>query len=363
MKLEMITYSYEQVLDATKHQDDKIGQLITGIAFLTAATAVLTALGPGDSLAREFIVRPFTFPLSLIALIIFLIGVAWSVLLLLVSLSAPLRSPFKPRENGIRWANDVKYSQIFFHDMAKTSSRLWVAKWNSDVNSLKKERFDTLVRETHNLGVRTTNRHFRTEEAFPLLTMSLLAFMLSIFFFGIAAAYPLQYHTAPPDIALNLWQRVVLGGIFGCYAWLQARAKIRHKRQDVDQTPGVAELCSSISLGFVMGSMLVFDKSWPGAVNWIWATALFLIAFLISFWLAGAPASAPTSEKENRLARAMILIAAAAVGALGIWSGNEGWYAGQLGVTAFVILVLTGVEVSGPIRQAREYRRKYREGT
>src|SRR5690349_18299080 len=86
-KLELITTSYDQVLDATKHQDDKIGQLLTSIAFLTAATIALAALEPAQVLARRFLIPPFRAPLGLISLSVFLLGIAFSVMLLLINLS------------------------------------------------------------------------------------------------------------------------------------------------------------------------------------------------------------------------------------------------------------------------------------
>ena len=102
LKLGMITSSYAEVLDATKHQDDKIGQLLTSIAFLTAATLAMAALESGNFITRSFEVEPYKLPLALIALVAFLVGVAWSVMLLLVSLSTPLRVPGLVRSQGGR---------------------------------------------------------------------------------------------------------------------------------------------------------------------------------------------------------------------------------------------------------------------
>ena len=92
-RLQLITASYAEVLDATKHQDDKIGQLLTGVAFLTAATLALAALEPISIITRRFTVEPFSLPVLLITLAVFLLGIAFGFMLLLISLSTPLRLP------------------------------------------------------------------------------------------------------------------------------------------------------------------------------------------------------------------------------------------------------------------------------
>ena len=90
-RLKLISASYAEVLDATKHQDDKIGQLLTGVAFLTAATLALAALEPISIVSRRFASEPFSLPLLLITLAVFLLGIAFGFMLLLISLSTPLR--------------------------------------------------------------------------------------------------------------------------------------------------------------------------------------------------------------------------------------------------------------------------------
>src|SRR5687767_12578535 len=59
-KLQLIEFSYREVLDATKHQDDKIGRMLTSVAFLTAAAMALAALSSAQFLTRNFKVPPFT---------------------------------------------------------------------------------------------------------------------------------------------------------------------------------------------------------------------------------------------------------------------------------------------------------------
>ena len=191
-KLQLINTSYAEVLDATKHQDDKIGQLLIGIAFLTAATLALAALGIPAFITRAFIIQPFELPLGLIALAAFLVGVLFSVMLLLASLSTPLRLPGLGKKNNpgqtskndyLQWVHGV--SQIYFYEISQISVDQWERKWDASVEALKRQRLKSLIKETHNLGLRTSAKYDRTTEAVALLSLSLLEFALSVIFVSI----------------------------------------------------------------------------------------------------------------------------------------------------------------------------------
>ena len=371
LKLGMITSSYEQVLDATKHQDDKIGQLLTSIAFLTAATLAMAALESGDFITRSFEVDPYKLPLALIALVVFLVGVAWSVMLLLVSLSTPLRVPGLARStrrpNPIRWVNGVKASQIYFYEMSRVSVEQWEYKWSAPAESLKEERLSALIRETHNLGVRTSAKYDRTTEAVGVLSVALLAFALSIVFVGIVAATP---QTAQP-IPLVLWQRVVIGGVFGCYAWLQTLGQVRYSRQAIDETPDTAtksperrkyyaELCYAAFMGLLLVDILEFNRSWPGLPAWTTITVLLAVGYLASLVFAGSRA------RQFRLrsygGRVVIAATSIALVVVAIVCAVNGWYAGQLGIVSFAVLVIIGSAILQPTVVARRNRKAYWDG-
>ncbi|WP_217996947.1 hypothetical protein, partial [Nocardioides jensenii] len=53
-KLDLAERSYKEVLDATKHQDDKVGRFLTAIAFLTTGAIALITTNPSTAIAREF---------------------------------------------------------------------------------------------------------------------------------------------------------------------------------------------------------------------------------------------------------------------------------------------------------------------
>lgn len=375
VKLEMISDSYAEVLDATKHQDDKVGQLLTSIAFLTAATLALAALESGDFITRTFVVSPYKLPLGLIALIVFLVGVAWSVMLLLVSLSTPLRVPGLTRTrkaNPMTWVNGVPASQIYFYEMSRVSVDEWEKKWSSSAETLKKERLRSLVRETHNLGVRTSAKYDRTTEAVGLLSLSLLAFALSIIFVAIVAATP----GAPQPVILSLWQRIIAGVTFGCYGWFQVLGQVRYNRLAVDETPPRerqsperrkyrAELCYAVLTGLLMIDILWYDGSWPGLGVWIAATAVLTLGYLTAFVLANPVAAAsPVANAAPRwYARyrgwiLMITVTLSLVAAT-LLSGVNGWFAGQLGVVSFAVLLLIGTAILVPTFTARANTQRY----
>lgn len=404
-KLDLITYSYAEVLDATKHQDDKIGQLLTSISFLTAATLALAALESGDFITRTFDVAPYKLPLALIALIAFLIGVAWSVMLLLASLSTPLRIPglTRPkRDKPIDWVKDVRASQIYFYEISRVSVDQWEEKWSAPVEDLKQERLGSLIRETHNLGVRTSAKYDRTTEAVSLLSIALLAFALSIIFVAIAAGTP----SSTNAITLNWWQRVVIGWVFGSYAWLQTLGRIRYNRQAVDEAPASdkksperrksrAEIWYAVVIGLLMIDMLEFGNSWPGLGIWIAVTVILTMCYLSAFfftsskprtlsqtWAAARAMAAEavtaaraikTAGKGSRTLRVrqwfrryggrwLLVLTTVGLTVTVIRCGIKGWYAGQLGVVSFAVLLVVGSAILQPTLAARKSRKAYWDG-
>src|SRR5918992_871165 len=189
-KLKVIIWSYFAVFGATKHQDDKIGRLLTSIAFLTAATLALAALSSANFVTRQFSVPPVNLPLGLISLAVFLVGMIFTVMLLLTSLATPLRLPGLTEYSGrppMDWVAGVEASQSYFREISTVALHEWERKWDAPVRELERERLVSLVRETHNLGVRTNAKYDRTTECVALLSSSLLAFALAVVFVATAA--------------------------------------------------------------------------------------------------------------------------------------------------------------------------------
>jgi hypothetical protein len=220
-RFELLQFSYREVLDATKHQDDKINRLLTTVAFLTAASLALAGLLSGKSITAVYIIdRHLRLPLGLIALAGFLSGITVTVIMLISSLTTPLVFPggSKAILPEIPYVNNIKFGQVYFYEIAKTAPPEWYAKWADDttVVDLKRERNASLVRETHNLAVRTDFKYQRSNEAVAVLSFAMLSFILAALLILIASQRP----TTMP-VNLNWTVKSILATIFFLYCWLQ----------------------------------------------------------------------------------------------------------------------------------------------
>jgi hypothetical protein len=377
-KLKLVEFSYKEVLDATKHQDDKIGRMLTSVAFLTAASIALAGLSSAAFLTRPYVVAPFTVPLGLVALVVFLSGVVFTVVLLLTSLATPLRIPGiaessqVPRRRTQTWVGDVKASQLYFYSISGVTLGAWERKWEASADELKEERFELLVRETHNIGVRTTFKYDRGTEASALLSFSLLAFGLAVILEAVAAGTP---GTAP--VHLGQLQRVVLGAMLGCYCWLQLVARLLYAHQSIDEPPtgvavaraavrSVSEKCFAGLLTLLVLGVVAYDRG-GGIPTWL-ATTLLLVLVgvtLTSFWGAStvvvqtdsSGARVADVKRATRRNRLIVTGLAAVVAALGVVAVNNGWYALQLLLAVAIVVLLVGTSALAPTLTAASRRR------
>jgi len=188
-KTKLIRFTYEEVLDATKHQDDKIGRFLTAIAFLTATAFALANLGQGEFLFRRFNYgheRPIH--LTLFALTIFVLGVITTVLLLMSSFATPIRFPNLSREKDEGLIISKQPSTFYFNEIATLPLGKWEDRWFKNASTrLKKDTFVALVKETHNLSSRATLKYARMSEAASIFSLSLLAYAFSMLFIVLAA--------------------------------------------------------------------------------------------------------------------------------------------------------------------------------
>jgi len=241
-RLALLEFSYKEVLDATKHQDDKINRLLTTVAFLTAAALALAGLQGGRPLAATFRVDGrYTLPLALIGLGGFLAGVTVTVIMLLASTTTPLTLPGRTNSvtPNIRYVPGPRKSQSYFNEISETALPGWHYKWRAkvsdpspDVATLRREHNDSLVRETHNLAVRTQYKYQRSNEAVAVLAFALLSFVLAAILILVAASRQPPNPasgTLPPPLTLNLTVRAILAGIFFGYCVLQLLATQRDK--------------------------------------------------------------------------------------------------------------------------------------
>jgi hypothetical protein len=243
-RLELLRGSYDEVLDATKHQDDKIGRLFTGVSFLTAAALATANLGDPRYLSQKYteFSTPFQLPpLGIITLAVYLVLVIICVMLLINSLATPLRIPGRKSKSGpslaeMKYAGDpnIEASQIYFGPIARYSVEEWSRKWKATPLELKQELTDSLIRENHNLAVRTQFKYGRTSEAITVFNLALLFLSLTVVLGATAAGAGSS--TAAIDFpALARW---FAASMFGLYLLFQLSASARYSRLTVDEQAG-----------------------------------------------------------------------------------------------------------------------------
>jgi hypothetical protein len=241
-RLALLRASYVEVLDATKHQDDKIGRLFTGVSFLTAAALAAASLGTGRYLSQKYtdFATPVELPpLGIVTLAVYLVLVIICVMLLINSLATPLRIPGRKPDRSsvpVRYAGDpdIKASQIYFGEIAKYSVKEWSRKWTRATPlELKRELTDSLIKENHNLAVRTQFKYGRTSEAISVFNLALLFLSLTVVLFATGAT-----SNGEPVIDFPAEARVIASLMFGLYLFFHAQAHTRYSRQTVDELTG-----------------------------------------------------------------------------------------------------------------------------
>ena len=130
-RFELLKFSYQEVLDATKHQDDKINRLLTTVAFITAAALALTssAMTAHRSPRPSWWTASCALPLASIGLAGFLAGVTVSVILLIVSMTTPLVLPggSNPVTPAISYVPCPKTGQFYFNEISGSALPAWYA--------------------------------------------------------------------------------------------------------------------------------------------------------------------------------------------------------------------------------------------
>src|SRR6266545_2253650 len=158
-RLRHATDAYKEVLDATKHQDDKIGRFLTGIAFLIAGALVFTS---PEVLQASYLVGATHLRLPAIALITFMVLVVLSLLLYVLAMGAPLTTPSPP---ATRQSRDR--SHLFFLLIARETKESWERLWDdaSSLEELERQLLYEYLRETRNIAQRADQKYQRAKVA------------------------------------------------------------------------------------------------------------------------------------------------------------------------------------------------------
>jgi hypothetical protein len=186
--------AYQEVLDATKHQDDKIGRFLTGIAFLIAGALVFTS---PEVLQARYAVGATHLRLPAIALITFMVLVVLSVLLYVLAMGAPLTIPSPPAARRSRGR-----SHLFFLLIAGETRESWERLWDDTASGgeLERELLREYLSETRNIAQRVDQKYERSTEASALFAVALLFFLLGT----VLSVDVLQHAKVPAGAALQV---------------------------------------------------------------------------------------------------------------------------------------------------------------
>lgn len=186
-ELDVVLLSYQEVLDATKHQDDKVGRFLTAIAFLTGGAIAFATRA--EVLRIRFHVGADHVHLPAWFFAGFLLLVLLAVTLLVVSLGPNLR-PASP--SGLA-------SRLFFLEIAAQRRDDWVARWSGDVRAEVAELRAVLPGEVHNLATKTRFKYRSTNLARVAFGLSVAMLAVAVVLTVVALA---QAELAGNELAL-----------------------------------------------------------------------------------------------------------------------------------------------------------------
>lgn len=175
---ELAHISYIEVLDATKHQDDKIGRLLAAVAFLTGGALVFTAR---DILQATYVVGGHEYRLTALFLGAFLVLDLVAVILWILTMTTPLTSPGTSRSDQ---------SFLFFHLIAKTPEDEWKGKWATE--GLVERHTNDLIVEAHNLARRAEGKYVRSGLATRIFLASVIVLVPTVILSVDSVSQPVQ---------------------------------------------------------------------------------------------------------------------------------------------------------------------------
>ncbi|GAA1984359.1 hypothetical protein [Catenulispora subtropica] len=249
-RLQLLEKSYDALAEVYRVLEDRVGRLLTGVSFLTAAVLALAALNSSQYATRTYYLAPFHVPLALATVVVFLVTVAFAVILLISAMAGPLGLPMvageeqKARLGSGGYKKDspcyvFKSSQLDYEDITDLDRSEWDSKWSGSrqLRELKRNREESLKDGIRSLAVKISFKHDRNAEAVVMLIYALLAFAGAVFVVALAAyqsaqpprlsPLPVQASSQAPvasgqatEITLRLWARLALSVIFGTYFWL-----------------------------------------------------------------------------------------------------------------------------------------------
>lgn len=223
--VELARQTYLEVLDATKHQDDKVNRFLVAIAFLT--TGAITFLLKADVLHVRYILESGDrIPFIAIAAGGYLAGTSASVLLLLMALSSELKLP--GRKSPLR-AESVKLedSLLYFQMIGSRPLDGWMGLWEREPQATEAQLRLNYLREAHNLSERARVKYGLTDEAAAIYIYAIQWLAMGLLL-GVHVTQRPGGVSQPIDLAG--WAFALMAIVLAAHPMLQLYNVYRHER-------------------------------------------------------------------------------------------------------------------------------------
>jgi hypothetical protein len=227
-RYDLLKFSYGEVLDATKHQDDKIGRILTAVAFLTGGALVFANK---SILGGIYQVGDHAYHLTALFLGVFLFFDLLAVMLFILAVATPLTYP------GLVSGTGSNRSRLFYRVIGKTPWKDYEALWaqkdaesKDDMDQRLTEAVSSdLVAESYNIARRVLRKNDRSRDAAAFFLFALI-FLVPTIVLSIdavsrgtgSARHPLHW-----DLNRRLWIGAPVALfvlVLVLWAWDQARA-------------------------------------------------------------------------------------------------------------------------------------------
>lgn len=232
--LELARQTYAEVLDATKHQDDKVNRFLVAIAFLTSGAIAFVL--KVELLDARYELGAFHLPVIAISAALYLTGTISAVIMLLMVLSTELKIPGRPKSPDSDVALDE--SLLYFQMIGSQPLRMWLRRWDVPDDQLEEQLRKQYLRESHNLSERARVKYGLTDEAASVYIYSLMWLGAGLLLGTHAAQTPgtLASIEKSTPLALSLAgiPACLLGVVFAGHAALQLYNVFRHERSAPD---------------------------------------------------------------------------------------------------------------------------------
>ncbi|MDP9332216.1 MAG: hypothetical protein M3Q30_02720 [Actinomycetota bacterium] len=300
-RLDLIKFSYQEVLDATKHQDDKIGRMLAAIAFLTGGALVFAKT---DFLTVTYHLGARHYYLTALFLGCFLLFDLLAVILFILNVGTPLSHP------GVIANTGRTESHIFFNIIARTKPDRWQTMWTTPTAELDEHLSDAfvdeLIDETYNLAKRTQGKNRRSR-------IGSTSFLAGVLFLVPTLALSIDSASGWRGVASvgntlewGTSQRLLVGipvalVVFALVltAWAQPRTIKREYRIATHERRPLPDVAFAYPL--FVGATIVGDgwrTVWPAVVMSVGAGSGVLIACLV--WMLSSPKNRRDNPKKRQ---------------------------------------------------------------